>query len=93
MVLKVIESESPMKGMSHFMVEDENGDKHSSQAFKTEIAEQMNARLDRFKSLLSQMSNVSFNFYMHVLLMLYNERIKRRIGENEHELAADFWDQ
>ena len=75
------------------MVEDANGVKHSARAFNTETAEQLNAWLDGFKAQLSQMSDISFDFYMHVLLLLYKERIEKRILEKERKLPDEFWDQ
>ena len=39
------------------------------------------------------MSDVSFDFYMHVLLMVYKEMVKKRIETKERELPDEFWEQ
>ena len=38
------------------------------------------------------MSDISFDLYMHVLLLLYKKVVERRIIDNEHKLPDGFWD-
>ncbi|KAJ7873634.1 hypothetical protein B0H14DRAFT_3131234 [Mycena olivaceomarginata] len=47
--------------------EDANGTKHQTRAFNTETAEQLNSWLNGFESQLRQMSDVNYDFFIHVL--------------------------
>ncbi|KAJ6587701.1 hypothetical protein B0H10DRAFT_1961359 [Mycena sp. CBHHK59/15] len=52
---------------------DNNGLTHTTQAFNTETAEQLNAWLNGFKAQLCQMSDINYKFSVHVLMLLYKE--------------------
>lgn len=72
--------------------EDANGQVHTTRAFNTETAEQLNAWLDGFESQLSQMTDVNFDFYLHVLFLLFGEMTEERVRKQGLELPEDFWD-
>jgi hypothetical protein len=72
--------------------EDANGAKHITRAFNTETAEQLNSWLNGFEAQLRQMSNVNYDFFVHVLLMLYKEMVEERIAKKDHELTDEFWE-
>ena len=48
-------------------------------AFNTEAAEQFNSWADGFESQLQQMSNTTYDFTVHVALLLYKERREEEI--------------
>ncbi|KAJ6566262.1 hypothetical protein B0H19DRAFT_856003, partial [Mycena capillaripes] len=66
--------------------QDANGNIHQTRAFNTETAEQLNSWLSGFESQLRQMSDVNYDFYIHVLMMIYSERIQKRVDEKDLEL-------
>ena len=37
------------------------------------------------------MSDVTFYFFMHVLLMLYGEAVEQRMKQEKRELSPEFW--
>lgn len=79
--------------------EDEDGNKHITRAFNTETAEQFNAWLDGFDAMLRQMSDVNFDIYIHVLMLLFGEKVAEGartedaedegVGNSESEGEAD----
>jgi hypothetical protein len=38
------------------------------------------------------MSNVNYDFFVHVLLMLYKEMVEERIAKKDRELSDEFWE-
>ncbi|KAL0959385.1 hypothetical protein HGRIS_014636 [Hohenbuehelia grisea] len=72
--------------------EDNNGNKHTTRAFNTETAEQLNSWLDGFEAQLRQMTDVNYDFYVHVWFMLYKEAVEERIQSKGQSLPDDFWD-
>ncbi|KAJ7850841.1 hypothetical protein B0H13DRAFT_1515676, partial [Mycena leptocephala] len=54
---------------------DDNGRTHTTRAFNTETAEQLNAWLNGFKAHLRQMSATNYDFCVHVLMLLYKEMV------------------
>ncbi|KAK7034406.1 hypothetical protein R3P38DRAFT_3185266 [Favolaschia claudopus] len=66
--------------------EDSNGVQHETRAFNTETAEQLNSWLSGFESQLRH-----YDFYVHVLLMIYAERVDRRIEKKGLHLDEEFW--
>ncbi|KAJ7664770.1 hypothetical protein B0H17DRAFT_951958 [Mycena rosella] len=72
-------------------VEDENGVVHQTRAFNTETAEQLNSWLRGFEAALQQMSDVNYDFFVHVLMMIYGETMENRIFTKGSELSDDFW--
>jgi hypothetical protein len=73
-------------------VTDDDGQRHSSRAFNTETAEQLNSWLDGFESQLRQMSAVNYDIFVHFLMILYKEDIEKKIAKKGLELPEDFWD-
>ena len=71
--------------------EDRNGTKHQTRAFNTETAEQFNAWLNSAEAQLRQMSDVTYDFVVHVLFMLYKEQVEKRIEKKKRYLPDDFW--
>lgn len=61
-----------------------NGQVHRTRAFNLETAEQFNSWLDRYKSLLEQMSATSHDFVVHSLFLLFAEIVDQR---NEQRAA------
>ncbi|KAJ7937837.1 hypothetical protein B0H13DRAFT_1465837, partial [Mycena leptocephala] len=49
---------------------DDNGRTHTTRAFNTETAEQLNAWLNGYEAQLRQMSAVNYDFAIHVLMLL-----------------------
>ncbi|KAJ7258579.1 hypothetical protein C8J57DRAFT_1644520, partial [Mycena rebaudengoi] len=71
---------------------DENGPTHATRAFNTETAEQLNAWISGFESQLQQMSVTNYDFTVHVIMLLYKEKVDRRIMEKGSGLSKEFWD-
>ncbi|KAF7333343.1 hypothetical protein MVEN_02349600 [Mycena venus] len=71
--------------------EDTNGTRHQTRAFNTETAEQLNSWLNGFESQLRQMTDVNYDFFVHVLLMLYGERVETRVQDKGLDLSDEFW--
>ncbi|KAJ7867067.1 hypothetical protein B0H13DRAFT_2236758 [Mycena leptocephala] len=71
---------------------DENGRTHTTRAFNTETAEQLNAWISGFESQLQQMSAKNYDFTVHVIMLLYKEKVDRRIMEKRTGLSKEFWD-
>jgi hypothetical protein len=60
---------------------DDNRQSHTTRAFNTEMAGQLNAWLDGFEAQLSQMTDVNFDFFVHVLFLLFMELTETRISK------------
>ncbi|KAJ7790408.1 hypothetical protein B0H13DRAFT_2394584 [Mycena leptocephala] len=73
--------------------EDDNGVVHQTRAFNTETAEQLNSWLNGFESQLRQMTDVNYDFFIHVLMMIYGETIEKRIVSKERDSTEQFWDR
>ena len=58
---------------------DMNGQAHTTRAFNTETAEQLNSWLDGFEAQLTQMSAVNYNFFVHSLMMVYKEAVEEKV--------------
>ncbi|KAF7797854.1 hypothetical protein EIP86_009060 [Pleurotus ostreatoroseus] len=69
---------------------DANGNVHETRAFNTETAEQFNAWLNGYEAPLRQMTDVHFDFFMHVLFLLYAETVQKRIEKKDRGLPDDF---
>ncbi|KAF9018709.1 hypothetical protein BDZ89DRAFT_959836, partial [Hymenopellis radicata] len=74
-------------------VEDDSGNVLVTRAFNTETAEQLNSWLDGFDSQLRQMSDVTFDFYIHALMLLYTDIIHKRIDTKDRTLSDEFWEE
>ncbi|KAJ7669426.1 hypothetical protein DFH06DRAFT_183659 [Mycena polygramma] len=68
---------------------DDNGRQHTTRAFNTETAEQLNAWLNGYEAQLRQMSDTNYDFCVHVLMLLYKEKVEKK-GQF---LTEEFWDQ
>ncbi|KAF8212682.1 hypothetical protein K438DRAFT_1565793, partial [Mycena galopus ATCC 62051] len=85
---------APLNGSQPDLVlveQDANGISHQTRAFNTETAEQLNSWLNGFESQLRQMSDVNYDFYVHVLMMVYAEKVERKVVEKKLGLSEDFW--
>ncbi|KAJ6537067.1 hypothetical protein B0H19DRAFT_1038508 [Mycena capillaripes] len=71
--------------------EDINGVRHQTRAFNTETAEQLNSWLSGFESQMRQMSDVNYDFFVHVLMMIYAETVAKQVIQQKRELSNDFW--
>ncbi|KAJ7591847.1 hypothetical protein C8J56DRAFT_1046176 [Mycena floridula] len=71
---------------------DATGVVHSTHAFNTETTEQFNSWLNRFEPQLCQMTAANFDFFIHVLFLLYKELSEARIAKKGHKLTEEFWD-
>ncbi|KAJ7261470.1 hypothetical protein C8J57DRAFT_1634439 [Mycena rebaudengoi] len=72
---------------------DENGRTHTTRAFNTEMAEQLNAWLTGFEAQLRQMSDTNYDFVVHVLMLLYMDLVEKRVAKKDEELTAEFWEK
>ncbi|KAJ6471226.1 hypothetical protein C8R47DRAFT_1297591 [Mycena vitilis] len=72
---------------------DDNGVAHQARAFNTETAEQLNSWISGYESQLRQMTDVNYDFYIHVLMMMYGEMVEKRVVSKHRELSDDFWDE
>ncbi|KAF7355375.1 hypothetical protein MSAN_01454100 [Mycena sanguinolenta] len=87
---------APMDGSQPDLVltmQDANGEVHQTRAFNTETAEQFNSWLNGFESQLRQMSDVNYDFFVHVLMLIYSENMEAKIRSKEMELTDEFWDR
>jgi hypothetical protein len=87
---------APMDGSQPDLVlteVDDDGVVHQTRAFNTETAEQLNSWLDGFESQLQQMTDMNFDFFVHVLMLIYGETVEKKIISKGKELTEDFWDQ
>ncbi|KAJ6548952.1 hypothetical protein B0H19DRAFT_952690 [Mycena capillaripes] len=73
--------------------QDANGVQHQTRAFNTETAEQLNSWLNGFESQLRHMSDVNYDFFVHVLMMIYAEKIQKQVVQKELGLSEEFWAQ
>ncbi|KAI1781661.1 hypothetical protein LXA43DRAFT_908109 [Ganoderma leucocontextum] len=73
--------------------EDETGRIHQVRAFNTETAEQFNAWLNGFEAQMRHMTDVNYDFFVHVLFLVYAELVEERMREKHKELDDEFWDQ
>ncbi|KAJ7924632.1 hypothetical protein B0H13DRAFT_1601481 [Mycena leptocephala] len=71
--------------------EDGNGICHQTRLFNTDTAEQLNSWLNGFESQLRQMSDVNYDFFVHVLMMIYVEKVQKHVVQKNQELSAMFW--
>ncbi|KAJ7741541.1 hypothetical protein DFH07DRAFT_750955 [Mycena maculata] len=87
---------APMNGSQPDLViiqVDENGVAHQTRAFNTETAEQLNSWISGYESQLRQMTDVNYDFYIHVLMMIYGEMVEKRVVLKNRELTDEFWDE
>ncbi|KAJ6619373.1 hypothetical protein B0H10DRAFT_1755541, partial [Mycena sp. CBHHK59/15] len=85
---------APLNGSQPDLIvveEDANGTRHQTRAFNIETAEQLNSWLNGFESQLRQMSDVNYDFFVHVLMMIYAERVEKRVEAKNLGLSAEFW--
>ncbi|KAJ7672513.1 hypothetical protein DFH06DRAFT_1124387 [Mycena polygramma] len=72
---------------------DEDGNIHQTRAFNTETAKQDNSWLNGFESQLRQMTDINYDFYVHVLMMIYGETVEKRVVQKGRGLTQEFWDE
>lgn len=73
--------------------EDDHGEQHQVRAFNMETAEQFNAWLDGFEAQMRQMTDVNYDFFVHVLFLVYKELVEKRQQKSGAGLGEEFWDQ
>lgn len=71
---------------------DANGTTHLTRAFNLETAEQFNSWLNGYEAPLRQMSDINFDFFVHVLFLLFKERVEARVEKKDRGLPEDFFD-
>ncbi|KAJ6521730.1 hypothetical protein B0H19DRAFT_973852 [Mycena capillaripes] len=74
------------------VIVDDNGRTHTTRAFNTQTAEQLNAWLNGYEAQLRQMSDINYDFSVHVLMLLYKELVDRRVEKKNEGLSEEFWD-
>ncbi|KAJ7021201.1 hypothetical protein C8F04DRAFT_911170, partial [Mycena alexandri] len=87
---------APLNGSQPDLIlvkEDADGTTYQTRAFNTETAEQLNSWLNGFGSQLRQMSDVNYDLFIHVLMMLYGERVEARVRDKGLELSEEFWQE
>ncbi|KAF9023132.1 hypothetical protein BDZ89DRAFT_1193040 [Hymenopellis radicata] len=70
---------------------DSLGNTFLTRAFNTETAEQLNSWLDGFDTQLRQMTDITFDFYLHSLFLMYADMVQGRIDTKDRGLDEDFW--
>ncbi|KAF8142439.1 hypothetical protein K438DRAFT_1911243 [Mycena galopus ATCC 62051] len=70
---------------------DGNGAFHQTRAFNTETAEQLNSWLTGFESQLREMSDVNYDLFVHILMMIYAERVEKQVDKKDFGLTDEFW--
>jgi hypothetical protein len=86
---------APMDGSQPDLIigcTDASGRTHQTRAFNTETAEQLNSWITRYEAQLRQMADVSFDFFIHVLLLLYGELVEGRAQKKDRFLTDEFWE-
>ncbi|KAF7352248.1 hypothetical protein MVEN_01188200 [Mycena venus] len=71
---------------------DDTGRTHTTRAFNRETAEQLDAWLNGYEAQLRQMSNINYDFSVHVLMLLYKELVDRRVEKKDEGLSEAFWE-
>ncbi|KAJ6620277.1 hypothetical protein B0H10DRAFT_1946099 [Mycena sp. CBHHK59/15] len=66
---------------------------HQTWAFNTETAEQLNLWLNGFDLQLQQMTDVNYDFFIHVLMMIYGATVEKQIVSKGRELKEEFWEE
>ncbi|KAJ7884254.1 hypothetical protein B0H13DRAFT_1628751, partial [Mycena leptocephala] len=68
---------------------DANGICHQTRAFNTEATEQLNSWLNGFESQLRQMSDVNYDFFVHVMMMIYAEKVQKQVVQKNQRAICD----
>ncbi|KAJ6610960.1 hypothetical protein B0H10DRAFT_2165952 [Mycena sp. CBHHK59/15] len=87
---------APVNGAQPNLVlveEDKNGAQHQTRAFNTEAVEQLNSWLTGFEPQLRQMSEVNYDFFIHILMMIYGENVADKVERKGMDLSDEFWVQ
>jgi hypothetical protein len=71
--------------------QDANGINHQTWAFNTETAEQLNSWLNGFESQLRHMSDMNYDFFVHVLMIVYTEKVEKQVFRKNLGLSDEFW--
>jgi glutamine synthetase type III len=71
--------------------QDANGVNHQTRAFNTKIAEQLNSWLNGFESQLCHMSDIDYDLFVHVLTMIYAEKVEKQVFQKNLGLSDEFW--
>lgn len=73
--------------------QDDAGRVHHTRAFNTETAEQFNAWLNGFEAQMCHMTDINYDFFVHVLFLLYSEIVEDRVRKDQEELDEEFWEK
>ncbi|KAJ6549488.1 hypothetical protein B0H10DRAFT_2169974 [Mycena sp. CBHHK59/15] len=87
---------APTNGSQPYLVltnVDDNRVVHQTWAFNTETAEQLNSWLNGFELQLQQMTDVNYDFFIHVLMMIYGATVEKQIVSKGRELKEEFWEE
>ncbi|KAJ6528959.1 hypothetical protein B0H19DRAFT_1333647 [Mycena capillaripes] len=87
---------APLNGSQPDLIlvkEDTDGTTHQTRAFNTETSEQLNSWLNGFESQLRQMSDMNYDIFVHVLMMIYAERVDTQVRDKGLELTDEFWQE
>ncbi|KAM5544418.1 hypothetical protein V8D89_002078 [Ganoderma adspersum] len=72
---------------------DANNQTHLVQAFNTETAEHFNAWLSGYEGLMVSMTDVNYDFFVHVLFLIHSEVVEERMRKDNQELDEEFWNR
>ncbi|KAI0749206.1 hypothetical protein C8Q80DRAFT_1100271 [Daedaleopsis nitida] len=72
---------------------DGHGVARTLRAFNTETAEQFNAWLTGFEAQMRPMTDVNYDFFVHVLFMVYSEEVEKRVRKKGRVLDEQFWEE
>ncbi len=74
-------------------VVDANNQTHLARAFNTETAEHFNAWLSVYEGLMRSMTDINYDFFVHVLFLIYGEEVEERVRKDHQELDEEFWNR
>jgi hypothetical protein len=60
-----------------------------TQAFNTKTSEQSNAWLNGFEAQMWQMTEITFNFFMHAILLIYKDAVYLRVHTKGQDQLDD----
>jgi hypothetical protein len=70
-------------------LEDEAGSVHLTRAFNMETSKQLNAQLNGFEPQMRQMTDYNYNFFMHAIMLIYQDAVDARIVQKGLELPQE----
>ncbi|KAM5536887.1 hypothetical protein V8D89_009434 [Ganoderma adspersum] len=61
--------------------------------FNTETVEHFNAWLSGYEDLMVSMTDVNYDFFVHVLFLIHSEVVEERMKKDNQELDEEFWNR